>query len=101
MHHSLGTLGYGNWFTDWLGEKFQPIVTKAGDPLRTELETGGAKLKGELAAGGRELQEELERGGAQLRREMAAGEAKIRQTTADTIVLGGAAMIGLFLWVRK
>jgi hypothetical protein len=100
VHHSLGTIGYGG-IMEWLGELFQPAVSKAGDPLRQELEAGGAELQRELQAGGDQLRRELEEGGEKLRREMAAGEAKIKQTTADTIVLGGAAMIGLWLYLRK
>lgn len=111
MHHSLGTLGYGG-VMEWLGGLFEPAVTAAGDPLRQELEAGGAELerrmaaggqqlRDELAAGGADLQRELEEGGARLRREMTAGEAQIKRTAADTIVLAGAAVIGLWLVLRK
>lgn len=106
--------GYGFWPFDqiksyfWdepieaeIMERSQPAVAAAKETLTTHLESGGRELQSQMAAGGAQLKRELAEGGAQLKYEMAEGERKLKQTVGDTIVLGGAAMIGLWLYLRK
>lgn len=100
MHYSLGTLGYGDiwsWLYEQSGAKesvvepqIEEIERRVTTVARRELETGGAALK-----------RELEEGGAQLRREMTAGEAQLKRTAMDAVVMSGAAVIGLWLYLRK
>jgi hypothetical protein len=94
------TAGYGG-IREWLGGLFEPVVTAAGDPLRQELEAGGARLKDELAAGGRELEEQLAAGGQELQAKMKMGETELVQKASDAVVLAGAGILAVYLFMRK
>lgn len=75
---------------EWLGEKLQPAVSKAGDPLRRELEVGGEELKHQLQTGGEELEARMK-----------MGETEVVQKASDAVVLAGAAVLGIYLYMRK